>query len=377
MGNKKTTKKKPVVRKRGRNILKNVGKGPNININIDQSKKSTKKSIGQTSQPRHPSVISTFTPMGAPSPSYIPFPLPTPNLNPFESVVKETQKGKVKEEPNDLEKPKPREPEEERQNEEYPNVTMVEDLRTDSQRRRRRGSETSQQDEPQAPLLLNAPVRENNTPLDQQARQEAPTIATITPPTRERAGGMMTMTQLIERNENPPQEIPPVFFGPDRRVRDLPTNFQQINDAGIRLGGLFDRLNADQPISREERRRRQAEAAERRIAEEERKRQKPLLIAPEAPPEIPVEEEPQQESLKTEKMKKEESEYDAYKNYLLRSAKPKIPKSKDSSEYIDNPDYMEWQEFRKYAKSKGINVGTKKRQVINAELMDLKKQNKI
>jgi hypothetical protein len=304
MGNKKTAKKKPLVRKkRARTIQKNVGKGPNININIDQSKRSTKKSIGQTSQPRHPSVISTFTPMGAPSPSYIPFPLPTPNLNPFESVVKETQKGKVKEEPNDLEKPKPKEPEEERQNEEYPNVTMVEDLRTDNQRRRRRGSETSQQDELQAPLLLNAPVRENNTPLDQQARQEAPTILSISQPPRERAGGMMTMTQLIERNENAPQEIPPVFFGPERRARDLPPNFQRVDDSGFRLGGdtIMDRL------TQEELRKKRIEAMNK----------KPLQIAFDPSEDVNVIEDEAKEGYKTESIQKQEAGVDAYRESLL------------------------------------------------------------
>jgi hypothetical protein len=118
MVNKKIAKKKPLVKKRAKTILKNIGKGPNININIDQSKRSTKKSIGQTSQPRQPQVISTFTPSGAPPQVNIPFFQPTQNSNPFESTVKDTQKAKIHEEPNELEKPKPKEKEPEENNHE-------------------------------------------------------------------------------------------------------------------------------------------------------------------------------------------------------------------------------------------------------------------
>lgn len=103
----KKTRKPKAKRAPIRRITKsqsNIGKGPNININIDQSKR-TKKS-GAAPQ-RQPQIISTYTPVQAPAPIYN-FPLPT-NLNPFESVVRETQKASIKPESNELEKPKEKE----------------------------------------------------------------------------------------------------------------------------------------------------------------------------------------------------------------------------------------------------------------------------
>ena len=326
MVSKKTAKKKAPVRKRGRNILKNVGKGPNININIDQSKRSTKKSIGQTSQPRQPSVISTFTPVMGP-PSFIPFPIPTPNLNPFDNVVKETQKAKIKEEPNGLEKPKPKEKEdvvedpnvsflnkkEKRENESMgsEDFDVPENMakKEEKIRRRNKGKTAAQPDLSESSWFN--PSRETDTPLEEQTKTEKKkTILDLAiysdkyerPKVREGRSGIMTMNELIR----------PALEEENRR-RD----FQAFMSGGQRLGGdtIMDRL------SQEELRRRRIDILD--------KDKKPLLITSEQPHSgsWSFQDEPSeaanviegeaQEGLKTESMKKQEEVINAYRESLL------------------------------------------------------------
>lgn len=117
----KKSRKTPV-RRRARTIQKNIGKGQNININIDQSKRTTKKGTTQPAPQRQPQVISTFTPTQAPPPI---FNISPPSSNAFDTAVRDTQRGKVHE-PNELEKPKPKEKEPE--NEEVVELAPVEPM---------------------------------------------------------------------------------------------------------------------------------------------------------------------------------------------------------------------------------------------------------
>jgi hypothetical protein len=123
--------KKVVKQKKARVIQKNKGRGPNININIDQSKKTTR---AKGSSLQKPQIITTVLPSQAPPPPPAPFnfPLPT-NLNPFDTVVKATQKESEIKQPNELEKPKPKEKEKETSDDEsvfemQPKATVKKDI---------------------------------------------------------------------------------------------------------------------------------------------------------------------------------------------------------------------------------------------------------
>ncbi len=153
----------------------NIGKGPNININIDQSKR-TKKS-GVAAPQRQPQIISTFTPVQAPAPIYN-FPLPT-NLNPFETVVRATQKPKIQEN-NELEKPKPKEPEPEDYNNDESTVKLEEVKHKVERKQRERDEREFMKLEdfdtpPNTPLLLmdnNIQTAIKNRPKERKEREE-------------------------------------------------------------------------------------------------------------------------------------------------------------------------------------------------------------
>lgn len=245
---KKVAKRKVVI-KRVKTVQKAKGRGPNININIDQSKRTTRKTTSQA-QPRQPQVISTITP------SYIPFPFPTPNLNPFENVIRETQKASVKPEQNELEKPKKQTSETTAQTDDIPEATIIQPssipvkedipivkaiqikpptkkkemlmienlpyedqndeeykkyleeykkyLKDNKQHEKTKRRNKSMQDEPDlSESLWFNPSRESNTPLEQQqqATQSQNILTIYEPKKRPVKSGIHTMTNLIENNE--------------------------------------------------------------------------------------------------------------------------------------------------------------------------------
>lgn len=220
MAAKKVAKKKPIIRKRARTVQKNVGKGPNININIDQSKKTTRKTTSQA-QPKQPHIISTYTPtMAPPPPAFIPFPFPTPNLNPFESVVRETQKAKATEEPNELEKPKPKPRETSEAPIEIPEATLVfnhsqepvqfvesfpviekmpivKAIQIKPPTKHKKTSEAQTDDNEDITWFYRP--RTTDTPLEQQAKSQQENILAIYEPKQKPIkAGVHTMTDLIE-----------------------------------------------------------------------------------------------------------------------------------------------------------------------------------
>ena len=102
--------RKPRKSKSSRNTQKNTGKGPNININIDQSKTTRGRPRAATADSNKkptqaPIIVNSYSQPNYTPPPIFNFPLPT-NLNPFDNSIRESQKYKVEETPNDLEKPK-------------------------------------------------------------------------------------------------------------------------------------------------------------------------------------------------------------------------------------------------------------------------------
>lgn len=100
----------------------NKGKGPNININIDQSKRTTRRPAQQ--QPlRQSAPTNTITPIYMPSPQPTILNQAPPPSNPFHQVVQQTQPKK--EQTNELERPKPKEPIDPLDEENHQFISMV------------------------------------------------------------------------------------------------------------------------------------------------------------------------------------------------------------------------------------------------------------
>jgi hypothetical protein len=210
-----TVKKKQVKspRKRGRPVRakqSNIGKGPNININIDQSKRSTKKAPSQPQ--RAPQIISTVTP------SYVPFPLPTQNNNPFDSVVKETQKKVVKEE-NELEKPKPKTKEEEPINADLFNIEPLEQPAPKPKNKKNIEIQTEPLED--GPLLYDVPMKKNKeiniVEMSEGSRRSSPL---------ETKSSVMTIADLNNKGEEA-KEKP--------KIEMFPGEGKQLSDVHLKL----------------------------------------------------------------------------------------------------------------------------------------------
>lgn len=310
---KRTTKKV-----RARTIQKAKGKGPNININIDQSRRGEKGGL----QRAPPSIISTSTPQFIPQ--YMPmFNQPPPAPYAFQSAIQNTQARVNEPINNELEKPKKVERSEAGiqtddlaeaftypiaqaqpvqfvesfpADEEKPQINKFKilphtpkpvtistqtDLLPDAQlipMRRRRSSDTqtdamitnvfgTQTENPiTASLGTNTETRDT-TPLEQQAKEEVPSILTVYNKPKERAGGsnIMTFQELNEPETN-------------RRIREELNRGQEFRaflSSGQRLGGddVIGRL------SREELRKKREEALNK-------DKPKPVINPPEEKPTI-------------------------------------------------------------------------------------------
>lgn len=301
---KKTTPKKTPAKKTRKATIQRTGH--NINIKLDQSKRSIRTGA---SAPRQPQIISTFTPVQAPAPIYN-FPLPT-NLNPFESVLRETQKPKIQEK-NELEKPKPKEEEQEQEDD---SIFHLGDFETKVKRKQQERDEMElMRNEdfdapPKKPLLLmdkdmQAAIisrpkerrereemgqedilshanreRKNNTPLQEEQKKvnEKQNLLTVfQPKTKEKTGGSNIMT-LQKLNEPPSEE------------RRMNKEFNAFAGGGNMLGGdgIMGRLN------REEMRKKRLESLDK-----EKYSIEPL------------------ESFKSPETNKEEKELEDYRAYL-------------------------------------------------------------
>ena len=254
MTGKKYTKKKVAAKKKNIKITqRKTGQGHNINIKIDQSKRSNTTKREPTQKPQAPQIITTFTPqMAPPPPAYQPMPFYSqPPQNPFYAAIQSTQAPNIKEEPNELERPRPREEAPQREDENIPleikkpktkkiitNSRVEEETmgRNDfdvitgrtgykrnneisdifSKKNERKERESMAQEDgrrknrpfPEQPDLSEImwfnPSRTTYTPLEEQAAQKPETINTLViyePKKKTIKSGVHTMTDLIEANE--------------------------------------------------------------------------------------------------------------------------------------------------------------------------------
>ena len=315
--------RKPRKSKSSRNTQKNTGKGPNININIDQSKTTRGRPRAATADSNKkptqaPIIVNSYSQPNYTPPPIFNFPLPT-NLNPFDNSIRESQKYKVEETPNDLEKPKAKpsksgiqiaedeipdlveETEAEKVKRLFkgqppplnpfksgltgvkigksptkttpgppPKMSFAEELKVGGGKLRKSNNPLSTP-EKQTSFVLASPVkeqqqppsiftqeipRENTTPLEETQKETKPTIINISKP--KVRGGSMTMQQLI--NKNTKDDDDEKIKGENLQL--IKTN---ILSGGYRLGGsgdsIINRLNREE-LNREELRRRRVKALE-------------------------------------------------------------------------------------------------------------------